>query len=107
MHIYSTKSIPTPSLTQLTPVGDGDRSLCLVTLRADKYKRRVREHKCIDDAVTHVTLPGHFPRPGPDLRGARGIAPGVAGGRRGVERETIVGISDCGRKRLRAQVIAS
>ena len=33
-----------------------------------------------DDAVTHVTLPGHFPRPGPDLGGARGIATGVAGG---------------------------
>ena len=34
----------------------------------------------MDDAVTHVTLPGHFPRPGPDLGGARGIATGVAGG---------------------------
>ena len=64
--------------------------------------------QCIDDAVTHVTLPGHFPRPGPDLRGARGIAPGVAGGRRGVERETIAGAgaNDCGRKRLQAQTIA-
>ena len=57
--------------------------------------------------VTHVTLLGHFPRPGPELRGARGIAPGVAGGWRGVERETIAVVSDCGRKRLRAQAIAS
>ena len=59
---------------------------------------------CIDDVVTHVTLPGHFPRPGPDLRGARGIATGVAGGRRGVERETIAGVNNCGRKRSRAGI---
>ena len=28
-----------PSFTQLTPVGDGDRPPCLVTSRADEYKR--------------------------------------------------------------------
>ena len=55
---------------------------------------QVSQPACIDDAVTHVTLPGHFPRPGLDSGGARGIATGVAGGRRGVQRETIVGVSD-------------
>ena len=33
------KLIPTPSLTQLTSVGDGDQLLCLVTSRADEHKR--------------------------------------------------------------------
>ena len=35
--IYSVESIPTPSLTQSTPVGDGDQPPCLVTSRADEH----------------------------------------------------------------------
>ena len=69
----------------------------------DCFKVGSKASLCIDDVVTHVTLLGHFPCPGPYLGGARGIAPGVAGGRRGVEREMIAGISDG----LRAQAIAS
>ena len=69
----------------------------------DCFKVGSKASLCIDDAVTHMMLPGHFPRPGPDLGGARGIAPGVAGGQRGVERETIAGVSDG----LRAQAIMS
>ena len=34
----SLESIPTPSYTLLTPVGDGHRSPCLVTSCADEYK---------------------------------------------------------------------
>ena len=43
-HIYSVKLILTPSLTQLTPVRDGDRPLCLVTFHMDKYKHRTCIH---------------------------------------------------------------
>ena len=70
--------------------GDGDESA-------------IMSYAFASDAVTHVTLPGHFPRPGPDLGGARGIATGVAGGR-GVQRKTIAGVSDRGRKRSQAEI---
>ena len=40
----SLESIPTLSYTQLTPVGDGHRSPCLVTSRADEHKRPIYVH---------------------------------------------------------------
>ena len=41
------ESILTPSLTQLTPIGDGDRFPCLVTSHAD-------EHKCPIHTYAHT-----------------------------------------------------
>ena len=50
----SLESIPTPSLTQLTPVGDGDRSPCLVTSRTDEHKRPVRIYAHTPRAVFKI-----------------------------------------------------
>ena len=52
------KLIPTPSLIQLTPVRDGDRSPCLVTPRADEHKRPIHIHAHIPHAAsrTHKIL---------------------------------------------------
>ena len=55
--------------------------------------RRENVSRCLN-VVMHMTLPGHFPHPGPDLGGAQGIATGVAGEWRGVQCETIAGISN-------------
>ena len=43
--------IPTPSLTQLMLIGDGDQSPCLVTSHADEHKRPVHIYMHTPPAV--------------------------------------------------------
>ena len=50
MHI-PLESILTPSLTQLTPVGDGDQSPCLVTSHMDEHRFPIHIHTHTPHAI--------------------------------------------------------